>query len=363
MKAYKVGEIWHYRFMHCGQVVRKSTKQRNYKIACDMMSTHKSNLAKGTVGIFEKEPAPTLAKFAREFLVWAASEFHSKKKTLMYYENSIGRLMEYPPLMSLPMDDKRILERLVGYKAKRQAGGLQVSTINHELRCVRRLLRLAVEWGRIESAPNIRLLNGERHCERVVSLEEQSRYLLCAPPLVKDFATILADCGARPEEIMRLKWEYVSWDRGRHGSFLISHGKTKAARRTLPMSKRVRHILETRWQLQGQPESGWTWPAPTASGHIEASSLKKGHSKALRDSKVRHFTMYALRHSFLTMLGASGKVDVWRLAQIAGHSSIAMSMRYVHPQGDAVLDAMDVLSGHEFGQGQKTENEEKQLTA
>jgi hypothetical protein len=141
----------------------------------------------------------------------------------------------------------------------------------------------------------------------------------------------------------------VTWDRGRYGLFFITHGKTKARRRTLPMSQRVRQILESRWQQQGQPESGWAWPAPTASGHIEASSLKKGHARALRDSKVRHFVLYSLRHTFLTALGASGKVDVWRLAQIAGHSSIAMSMRYVHPQGDPVLDAMALPSGHVFG--------------
>ena len=65
--------------------------------------------------------------------------------------------------------------------------------------------------------------------------------------------------------------------------------------------------------------------------------LKKQHKRALKLSKVRPFVLYSLRHTFLTMLGSSGKVDVWRLAQIAGHSSIAMSMRYVHPQGDAVL--------------------------
>jgi integrase len=73
--------------------------------------------------------------------------------------------------------------------------------------------------------------------------------------------------------------------------------------------------------------------------------------------------LYSLRHSFLTMLGASGKVDVWRLAQIAGHSSIAMSMRYVHPQGDAVLDAMALPDGPVFGHTYKTDEEEKRLSA
>lgn len=354
--------VYWYRFMHNGQVIRRSTKQSSKKVAVDMEATHKSNLAKGEAGIYDKTPSPTFSAFAKEFLVWVKAEFQAKAKTLAYYQNSVARLLEYPPLMSLAMNDKRISERLTGYKAKRQADGLAISSINHELRCVRRLLYIATEWGRIESAPKIKLLSGEVHRERVITPDEEARYLAAAPPLLASVATLLVDSGLRPEEAMRLQWEYVTWDRGRYGSFLVTHGKTKAARRLLPMSQRVRNILETRWRDQGSPQSGWVWPAPTRSGHIEAGSLKKGHARALKLSKVRPFVLYSLRHSFLTRLGESG-CDVWRLAQIAGHSSIAMSMRYVHPQGDAVLDAMALPGGHVFGHGAKSEEEERQLSA
>ena len=37
------------------------------------------------------------------------------------------------------------------------------------------------------------------------------------------------------------------------------------------------------------------------------------------------------------------------LARIAGHSSIAMSARYVHPSEDVVLTAMSRLGGHKSG--------------
>ncbi len=47
-------------------------------------------------------------------------------------------------------------------------------------------------------------------------------------------------------------------------------------------------------------------------------------------------------------LGASG-CDVWTLARIAGHSSIAMSSRYVHPSAEKVLDALAFLGGHNIG--------------
>ena len=90
------------------------------------------------------------------------------------------------------------------------------------------------------------------------------------------------------------------------------------------------------------------WSAPTRSGHFEKSTLKKQHKKALRFSRVRPFVLYSLRHTFLTRLGESG-CDAWTLARIAGHSSVAMSARYVHPSEDAVLAALDRLSGHNFG--------------
>src|SRR5271155_5033919 len=44
-------------------------------------------------------------------------------------------------------------------------------------------------------------------------------------------------------------------------------------------------------------------------------------------------------------LGQSG-CDAWTLARIAGHSSTAMSARYVHPSEDAVLFAVERLDGH-----------------
>jgi len=99
---------------------------------------------------------------------------------------------------------------------------------------------------------------------------------------------------------------------------------------------------------QKKPDEGWVWPAPTASGHAEPSTLKKQHAKAFEtiaentknDQKpVRPFVFYSLRHTFLARLGESG-CNVWTLARIAGHSSITMSARYVHPSEDAVINAL-----------------------
>src|SRR5205807_7253716 len=197
----------------------------------------------------------------------------------------------YKPLANLRLDEITG-ERAAEFAAYRQSQGLQVSSVNSSLRVLRRILRLAVEWGELSSAPNIKRLPGERHRERVVSPEEEARYLSAATEQLAAVATVLVDSGLRPEECYRLRWESITWSNGRNGTFLVTHGKTAAARRVLPMTPRVRTVLQTRWENAGKPVEGWVWPAPTRSGHIDRSTLKKQHKNAVRVSGVRPFVLY-----------------------------------------------------------------------
>ena len=171
--------------------------------------------------------------------------------------------------------------------------------------------------------------------------------LAAAPEPLASIASVLADTGMRPEECYRLRWDAITWANGRNGTLLVTHGKTAAARRLLPITPRVRIILESQWKTVGKPREGRVWSAPTRSGHVESSSLKKQHKKAQRLSKVPPFVLCSLRHTCLTRLGESG-CDAWTLARIAGHTSVGISSRYVHPSHDAVLSAMEALGGHNF---------------
>ena len=349
---YKRGNVYWYKFMWQGRLVRESTKQGNDKVARQMESAHRASLAKGLVGIRERKPVPTLAQFTRaQFAPWAEATFEAIPKTWLWYRNGIRRLLSYAPLAATKLDELSG-EGIAAYVANRRASGLQVSSVNRELQVLRRMLRLAVEWGAIERAPKVKMLAGERHRERVVTPEEEACYLAVGPEPLASIATVLVDSGLRPEECFRLRWENVWFDNGRYGTLFIPCGKTQAARRVVPMTPRVRSVLECHRGMQGQPEDGWVWPAQTRSGHVEASSLKKQHAKALRVSGVRPFVLYSLRHTFLTRLGESG-CDTWTLARIAGHSSIAISSRYVHPSEEAVLAAVERLGGHNSGHSRR----------
>ena len=229
-------------------------------------------------------------------------------------------------------------EKVAAYIAHRQTAGLNTTAINRELQILRRVLHLAVEWGRAEKL-KIKMLPGEPRRERVLTAEESLRYLTAATEPLASVATVLIDSGLRPEECFRLKWDHINFASGRNGTLLVPHGKTPSARRTVPMTPRVRSILEDRWLHAGKPEDGFVFEALTRSGHVEPSTLRGLHQKAIKLAAVRPFVLYTLRHTFLTRLGESG-CDVWTLCRIAGHSSIAISARYVHPSEDAVFRAV-----------------------
>jgi integrase len=331
-----------------GRLVRESTKQGNDKVARQMESAHRTALAKGEVGIREKKVVPTLAEFLQnKFKPWVEATFREKPRTQIWYLGGLRRLSEFALLVKARLNEIAA-ETIRAYIAKRQTDGLNVTSINRELQILRRILRLAVEWGEAGSTLKIKMLPGELRRERVITLEEEAKYLAAAPEPLASIATVLADTGLRPDECFRLRWESIAWVNGRFGTLLVTHGKTAAARRVLPMTPQVRAVLEARWNDARRPEEGWVWSAPTRSGHIEPSSLRKQHSKALKGGKVRPFVLYSLRHTFLTRLGESG-CDAWTLARIAGHSSINISARYVHPSEDVVLDAISRLGGHKIG--------------
>ena len=73
-------------------------------------------------------------------------------------------------------------------------------------------------------------------------------------------------------------------------------------------------------------------------------------------SQLMAFLPYVLRHTALTRLGERAGGDVFALARIAGHSSITITQRYVHPQADTInrIFTTQIAGRHKIGHSQKT---------
>jgi integrase len=232
------------------------------------------------------------------------------------------------------------------------------------------MFKLAMEWGKVEKVlPKVEMLRGENRRDLVLSCEEEARYLSAAaavgeniqeayqnalegiratmrgqqpiapedPFLLRDFTTVLADCGLRPEECFRLRWENI-----RDGAAHVPFGKTVNARRTIPLTPRAAAIIEMRRTSAKGP---WVFPSNTRSGHVEKSTLKKQHPRACRLSDLVPFPLYTFRHTCLTRWAEF--MDPFTLAYLAGHSDFATTRRYVHPQAETVRSAMErARNGH-----------------
>jgi integrase len=72
-----------------------------------------------------------------------------------------------------------------------------------------------------------------------------------------------------------------------------------------------------------------SFPAHTKSGHIEPSSVKKQHAKALKASGVAPFELYVLRHTCLNRWAKW--MDPFTFHRAAGRADMKTTMRYVHP--------------------------------
>src|SRR5579863_2688626 len=325
MGVYKRGKTYWYKFVFNGHLFRESTRQGNATVARQMEAAHRTSLAKGEVGLREKKAAPTFEDFCTKRI----TPYAEGRGKSVWYGAGINALVKFEKLANSPLDEITS-EVAAAFAAHRQDEKIQPCSINSALRVLRRILRLAMEWKVIPTAPKIEMLKGETRRERVVTFDEEIRYLAACAGTLNEVASLLFDSGLRPDELHRMAWEHQRWDSGgRFGSIFVSTGKTKAARRSIPMSKRVRALLEKKWKDAGKPETGWVWPADTASGHVNHSTFRRPHSAALKLCKVRPFVLYSLRHTFLTRLGASG-CDVWTLMKIAGHSNIQQSMAYIH---------------------------------
>ena len=303
------------------------------------------------------------------------SQFAAKPKTVAYYSDGPKAIRGFPALGNLKLDEIRA-ENIHKFVQHLKTFDFEISTVNRRLQALRRIFKLAAEWEVTTRAlPKVRLLPGEKRRERVLDYGEESSYLKAAqevgdallkahedalggiratqrgqapippkdPYALLHLGLVLCDCGLRPEEVYRLRW-----DEYRDGAVHIRHGKTASARRVIPVTERVRAALEMRRaQFAGDD---WIFPAPTKAGHVGQSTLKKQHARACALANVERFVPYTFRHTRLTRWAEV--MDPYTLAHVAGHSDFATTKRYVHPREETIREAMrkaeEVQTQHKF---------------
>ena len=143
--------------------------------------------------------------------------------------------------------------------------------------------------------------------------------------------TVLAFTGARPNEIIALRWSDIDW---RHEYIEINKGrvrgeeglpKTKSAERKVPMSPRVIEALKK--QKGRDVKSIDDYVFTRKNGEPIDKHLDRIWARALRTAGLSHRPSYQLRHTFATQCIING-LPLPYIARVLGHSTIDTLIRH-----------------------------------
>lgn len=296
---------------------------------------------------------PTSREFSKRFLQAIETRCAGKPRTVQFYKEQVKRLLEYDPLANARLSDidEALVESYVQHRSsdfvrRRTKEGVKISadrrvspsTVNRALATLRRLLRLAQEWRVIDRLPRIRLVTGERNRDYVLSYGQEKTYLEFAPQPLADIGMLVLDTGLRIGEALALGWRdvHLNPNGSQWGYVQVRGGKSRNARRAVPLTRRAHDMLAQRGAA-----SDTLFVFANEDRNVPCvSSLDHLHAKTRKTLKLSsEFVLHSLRHTYLTRLGLAG-VEAFTIMKLAGHSSVTVSQRYVHPTPQAMEDAV-----------------------
>ncbi len=175
----------------------------------------------------------------------------------------------------------------------------------------------------------------EAQREHVLTEEEERKYFAAAAnnQALYDLARLMLNQGCRPDELLSARVEHVDLKRC---TLQIAGGKSRAARRLLPLTSESLSLLKRRI---GDRKDGWLFPSPRNDRPGQhQTKLNNAHDKACLAAGVS-FVLYDLRHTFATRYAAADP-NPHTLAKIMGWSTVTMASRYIHVQADTMAAGM-----------------------
>src|SRR5437016_3703514 len=358
MGIYKRGGVYWYQFVFNNQRVQCSTKQGNPRVARQIEAAHKTRLAKGEVGIAEPKRVPTLREFGPRFKAEIKLYCAGKPRTIAFWDQKLTRLLEFTPLASARLD--KINKALIASYVQSRHGDVAVATINRELATLRRILYLAHDWNEIPAVPRIKMLKGERSRDFVFTHAQEKAYLAAASQPLRDAAVLLIETGLRLGEALALKWTDIELDAAngkRLGYLFVREGKSNNARRHVSLTPRAQEMLVNR-SLESKSE--YVFGNQRGEPYL-VTSLDHLHKKLRDDLQLpKDCVIHSLRHTFLTRFGEAG-ADAFTIKKVAGHSSVTISERYIHPTPEGQERAFERFANLNQTAVEKEENDAESL--
>ena len=292
-------------------------------------------------GTYDKEAAPTLGEFQEDFLAYSVSN----NKPATVYEKQMALKNHLVPAFGKKKLDTIGLAEVERFKAEKLTSGLDKKSVNNLLGVLRKLLNLAVEYGKLTHAPKVKALKTEHKPYRFLDFEEMERFVAASEPQWTPFLVTALKTGLRVGELLALKWEDLDLVAGRlvvrRSLWRKQEGLPKGGRcREVPLSDLAIATLKAHRHLRG----------PYVFCEADGSRLNHNRVKELvprtckRAGLAKRLTTHDLRHTFASHLVMRG-VSLKAVQELLGHATIDMTMRYAHLSPEVNREAVQRLDG------------------
>ena len=363
MAVYRRGNTWWYVFEFGGRKIQESSGSRNKTTALRVEAKRKTDLFERRAGFKKLKQAPKFDVFVEQFLELSKQQHRPKTHGLHAWNcKTLKRFFGGKYLDEITAEMVENFKSVRKHEARKKAKDTRLitgTTVNRALETLKAMFYQAERMGYFVKNPvvGVQMFRQPLDSMRVVSFDEQASYLAEASQPLRDIAEIMLDTGMRPEEVFRIKVENIDF---KQMTIFNPFGKTKAARRTIPMTDNVSSLMKRRMKEAERLATSFVFPSPH-DAQIPIGSVKKAHQSAMDRAEIKdRFRLYDLRHTFATRAAASD-MNLPTLAAILGHANIQMTMRYVHPaaeekrrairrfekfRADAIMNAAEAHGSH-----------------
>lgn len=338
----KTIEYWIIRFQHDGHIHRKMvgkvgqiSKLEVWRMYDEMVDRMK--MGRPDTVIDARKDIPTLEFFSKEYLKYGRDVLRKRSwKRDVLSLNHLNRYFGIFKLTAITLDN------LMKYQSNRLKEGVRPATVNRELGCLKHLINIAKRRNRFigdNPVSEVKFLEENNRIERILTFEEETRLLSASPPHLRPIIVTALNTALRKSEILHLKWGNVDLV-NRTITINATNTKSKKTKR-IPLNSTMKEMLETKKLITGNNE--YVFLNSRGKPFKDYNSIKNVFMNACKRANITGFRFHDLRHTSATRMLENG-ANVVAVSRILGHSTLSITMRYVHPD-KSLFEAVECLTG------------------
>ena len=346
MEPHLIGKVYYVRFSFQSKQYRFSLKTTNKKVADQIASQIERGLERGVFDSFEegtegerilktmitrpglraeevleeiqsKGKRKSFREAIDEYLANCRTE-HSPKN----FKNEIRVFSHFAERITVSFVHQAAPEMVEKWRNGRVAE-VDKSTVNRELKMVKRFFRQAMEKGYLQRNPadSLKTFRESEKPIRHLSDDEVKRLLEAAPEDLKQIITVFLLTGLRYGELCHLTWSDIDFRRKQ----LIVQSRNgwspkNFKRRAIPMHQVVEQILKA------LDQNGSEYVFPEADGGTAEGGLRNRIYRIFKAAKVSG-NVKSLRSTFASNDVMSG-MPIYTVSKLLGHHDVKITEKH-----------------------------------